>query len=175
MPELCIRRAGLADVDWLAPLFDAYRQFYGLPTDPALSRDFLGDRLRDDDSVVFLATLGDGEPVGFAQLYPTYCSLAAARIYVLYDLWVRPAARRHGVARALMNAAGIHAAQAGAVRLDLMTARDNVAAQRLYESLGWTRDERFYTYSLRLAGGSPAAKADQLPGPGERPSARDVD
>ncbi len=49
--------------------------------------------------------------------------------WILNDLFVAPAARRRGVAQALM-------------------ARDNRPAQRLYESLGWGRDREFYTYSL---------------------------
>jgi ribosomal protein S18 acetylase RimI-like enzyme len=175
MPSLTIRRAGVADVEALAPLFDAYRQFYELRPAPALALDFLRDRLRDDDSVVFVATPGGEGLVGFVQLYPSYCSLAADRIFVLYDLWVDPGARRAGAGRALMTAARDYAQRAGAVRLDLMTARTNRPAQRLYESLGWVRDERFYPYSLRLGGSSPAAKADPLPGCGDRPSMADVD
>jgi len=31
MPDFRIRSAGLADLDQLCPLFDAYRQFYGNP------------------------------------------------------------------------------------------------------------------------------------------------
>ncbi|KPJ78972.1 MAG: hypothetical protein AMJ58_12955 [Gammaproteobacteria bacterium SG8_30] len=158
MTELRIRRAGPADVETLAPLFDAYRQFYALPPDPALSRGYLRDRLQGDDSVVFIATIDGGQAVGFVQLYPTYCSLAAARVFVLYDLWVQPDARRRGVAQALMSAARDHALQAGAVRLDLMTARSNLPAQRLYESLGWVQDVRFYAYSLRLHGGAVDGK-----------------
>jgi ribosomal protein S18 acetylase RimI-like enzyme len=38
---------------------------------------------------------------------------------------------------------------AGAVRLEVATAITNVSAQRLYESLGWQRDE-FYQYGLSL-------------------------
>jgi ribosomal protein S18 acetylase RimI-like enzyme len=175
MPSLTIRRAGVADAEALAPLFDAYRQFYDLALDPVLSRDFLRRRLRDEDSVVFVATLEGEGPVGFVQLYPSYCSLAADRIFVLYDLWVDPGARRAGAGRALMIAARDYAQRAGAARLDLMTARTNVPAQRLYESLGWVRDERFYPYSLRLGGSPPAAKAGSLPAPGARPSAADAD
>jgi len=36
-----ISRAALADLDALAPLFDAYRVFYGRPSDPAMARAFL--------------------------------------------------------------------------------------------------------------------------------------
>jgi len=155
MRDFRIRRATLADVEALAGLFEAYRRFYELPADLALARDFLRDRLRNDDSVVFVASDEGAHPVGFVQLYPSHCSLAAARIFVLYDLWVQPDARRRGVARGLMDAAVAHAVEAGAARLDLMTARDNVTARRLYEALGWTRDERFYTYSLRLPRNPP--------------------
>jgi hypothetical protein len=33
--------------------------------------------------------------------------------------------------------------------LFLQTARANVSAQRLYESLGWTRDDLFLVYEFR--------------------------
>lgn len=156
MPDLQIRRAGIGDLPGLVPLFDAYRQFYELPPDAALAARYLGDRVRNAESVILVADGADGELAGFVQLYPTFCSLAAARTFVLYDLWVEPGARRCGVARALMGAARDYAVAEGAARLDLMTARANHAAQRLYESLGWVREEEFFTYNLRLR--SPSAR-----------------
>jgi ribosomal protein S18 acetylase RimI-like enzyme len=62
---------------------------------------------------------------------------------VLYDLFVDPAQRRRGAAKALLQAAAEHASRAGALRMDLATAKTNTAAQSLYESLGWVRDEVF--------------------------------
>ncbi|NIQ93115.1 MAG: GNAT family N-acetyltransferase, partial [Desulfuromonadales bacterium] len=59
---------------------------------------------------------------------------------------------RRGVARALMDAARQHALDRGAGRLQLETAVDNEPAQTLYESLGWKRDDVFYTYQLDLRG-----------------------
>ena len=50
-----IRRAGVEDVDRLAPLFDAYRGFYGLPADLALSRRYLRERLARNEAVILLA------------------------------------------------------------------------------------------------------------------------
>ncbi|MBT9598956.1 MAG: GNAT family N-acetyltransferase, partial [Vitreoscilla sp.] len=91
-----------------------------------------------------------GEPAGFCQLYPSFCSVEAAPVMVLYDLFVAPAARGQGLAGALMQAAEAHAREAGCARLDLSTAHDNLAAQALYESRGWLRDEVFRVYSLRL-------------------------
>ena len=145
-----VRRATPGDAERVAPLFDAYRQFYGLAPDLALSRRFIAERLERDESIVLLAQTADGTSLGFAQMYPTFSSLRAARVFVLYDLFVAPAARRHGVARRLMEAAVGEARAAGAVAISLQTARTNRAAQRLYESLGWKRDEEFLEYGLAL-------------------------
>lgn len=145
-----IRHAAAGDLDAVAGLFDAYRRFYGLAADVALARAFIGDRLAQGDSAILVAEDG-GELLGFAQLYPSFCSLAAGRIHILHDLFVLPEARRRGAGRAMLEAAAAFARTDGAVRLDLATARGNRAAQALYESLGWARDEDFYCYSLNLA------------------------
>ena len=145
-----VQLATAADVDRVAPLFDAYRQFYGLPSDLSLCLRYLAERLGRDESVVLLAADADGTALGFVQMYPGFSSLAAARTCVLYDLFVDPAARQRGVGRHLMEAAAEEARRRGAVSLVLSTARTNRAAQRLYESLGWVRDEEFYEYNLRL-------------------------
>jgi len=151
MNALTIRHAGLADLDTLAPLFDAYRRFYEQPGDVAGAAAFLRERLERRESTILLAE-DAGRLAGFCQLYPSWCSVAAARIFVLYDLFVDPAARRGGVGRALMRAAQAFGRAAGAARLDLTTARTNAQAQALYESLGWQRDDVFLAYSLALAG-----------------------
>jgi ribosomal protein S18 acetylase RimI-like enzyme len=67
---------------------------------------------------------------------------------VLYDLYVPPRARRGGVARALLEAAADRAQRDGKLRMTLSTAKTNVNAQALYESLGWERDNEFYVYNL---------------------------
>jgi ribosomal protein S18 acetylase RimI-like enzyme len=147
---ITIRQAQPADTAAVAPLFDAYRQFYGKPSDPALAAHFIGERLANGESVVFLAQDSDGQGVGFVQLYPSFSSVSAARIYVLNDLFIAPQARRSAVARRLMDAAAAYAREHGAVRLSLSTGITNLAAQGLYESAGWVRDEQYYHYSLSL-------------------------
>lgn len=144
-----VRRATPADAGEVARLFDLYRQFYEQPADAALARRFTGERLDRGESVVFLAEQA-GRAVGFTQLYPTFCSVSAAPIFVLYDLFVSKEARRGGVARILMQAAAAYAAETGAVRLELATAKTNHAAQALYRSLGWVRDDVFDHYSLPI-------------------------
>ena len=145
-------RADSRHLEELADLFDQYRQFYEQPSDLDACRRFIGDRMANDESVVFAAAMGDGPLVGFTQLYHSFCSVDLIELIYLYDLYVAPDARRHGVARALMEAARQHALDRGAGRLQLETAVDNHPAQALYESLGWKRDDVFYTYQLELRG-----------------------
>ena len=151
MTALTTRHATPDDLDALAPLFDAYRRFYEQPGDVALASEYLLARLERGESTILVAE-ADGQMLGFCQLYPTWCSVAAARIFVLYDLFVDAGVRRGGVGRALMLAAQEFGRAAGAARLDLSTAHTNTRAQALYESLGWQRDEAYRTYSLSLAG-----------------------
>lgn len=149
MTGIAIRRADYMDVDAVTPLFDAYRQFYRQPPDLDLARRFMADRLRAGDSVVFIARL-DHRDIGFTQLYPSFTSTGAGRIFVLNDLYVDPSARRGGVAQALLTRAAEFAREEGAIRLTLRTATDNAPAQSVYEGLGWVRDTAFVTYDLTL-------------------------
>jgi len=146
-----VRQAGPADVDLVAPLFDAYRQFYRQPSDLALAREFLAERLDRQESVIFLAER-DGCAVGFVQLYPLFSSTAARprRLWLLNDLFVAATVRGGGVGRALLDRARRLAEETGAVGLELATARTNVGAQRLYQSLGYHLDDQFLRYELGL-------------------------
>jgi ribosomal protein S18 acetylase RimI-like enzyme len=147
---LNVRKATVVDVDAIAPLFDAYRQFYGKAADLGLARRFIAERLERQESIVFIAETNVGGAVGFTQLYPSFSSARAARIYILNDLYVRPDARRLGVGRQLLQAAAEFGRASGAVRLSLSTALTNTPAQKLYESMGWKRDDAFCEYGLTL-------------------------
>ena len=152
MTAISTRLATLDDLDAIAPLFDAYRQFYKQAPDLGLARRFIRERLERDESVLIVAEAAPKNVVGFCQLYPTFCSVRAAPAYTLYDLFVSPAARGTGAGKALMLAAEAHAARTGVARLELSTARSNTVAQSLYESLDWVRDEAFFVYSKTLRG-----------------------
>lgn len=151
MSGVLIRQASLKDVGQVASLFDAYRQFYEQTPDIELATQFIGERMAKQESVILVAE-SDGGIVGFCQLYPTFCSVEAAKVAVLYDLFVAQSARKMGLGAALMLEVQKYAKQNGFARLDLSTAKTNVNAQALYENLGWTRDERFYYYSLAVNG-----------------------
>lgn len=147
--NIVIREAVFSDLRNLAELFDLYRQFYQQEPDFELAYQFLTSRFKNRESTILVA---EGETlglVGFCQLYPTFCSVEAAPIYSLYDLFVLPDARKLGVGRQLLLAAEVRALADGKARMDLTTAKTNLPAQSLYESLGWQRDEIFYAYNKR--------------------------
>lgn len=144
-----ITQATPADLEDAAPLFDAYRQFYGKTADIEAARRFLFARLSKDESILFLARR-DAAAMGFVHLYPLFSSVNLTRQWVLNDLYVVHEARKLGVARALLQRARQLGEATQANCLTLETASDNLPAQGLYESLGWKRDDEFYRYTLAL-------------------------
>ncbi|MDN5780933.1 MAG: GNAT family N-acetyltransferase [Luteimonas sp.] len=146
--DTAISRAGPADLDALAVLFDAYRQFYGQAPDLPRARQWLRERLRFGESVVLVARHA-GTAAGFVQLYPMFSSVRTTRTWILNDLYVDPVARRKGVARALLDATADFARNDGAAGICLETTRDNAGARALYRSAGWQEDQTQW-YSLSV-------------------------
>jgi GNAT superfamily N-acetyltransferase len=145
MAEIRTARAELDDLDVLVPLFDGYRRFYEQPSDLAGARAYLAERIKRSESVIFLA-VRDGTIVGFTQLYPSFSSVSMQRLWVLNDLFVAAEGRSSGAGRALLARAERWAAETGAKGLTLSTQITNLAAQRLYEACGWSKDDEFVHY-----------------------------
>lgn len=145
-----VSRVAEADLPALLPLMRGYSDFYEVnPADDdllALSRalianpDFDGIQLiaRDDEA---------GAALGFATVYWMWSTSRAARIGVMNDLFTAAEARRRGVGAALIRACLAAVRGRGAALLQWQTARDNLAAQALYESVGGVREE-WYDYYL---------------------------
>lgn len=144
-----LKRATLADLDALAPLFASYRVFYGQPRDEQAARRFLSERLQRIESVIFIAW-HDGAATGFTQLYPSFSSTRIARTWILNDLYVQESARRKGIASSLLQTAEKFARDDGAARLELETDHDNHTAQALYRALGWQVYEGTLRFRLHL-------------------------
>jgi len=150
-----ILQASIFDLDKLIPLFDAYRVFYKQKNSdlPAI-RQFLQDRLRNLDSVIFCASripANEKEDcVGFCQLYPSFSSVSMRRIWILNDLFVSPSARNLGIGEKLIRQAIAFAKATEAKKLVLQTGKDNKTAQKLYSRLEWVRNEEFLTYEFTL-------------------------
>jgi len=137
------------NIEKLTSLFDGYRMFYKQPSDLEAARKFLSERFQKKDSVVFMAMDGDGNALGFTQLYPMFSSVSMQRTYVLNDLFVSEVARGSGVGAALMEHAKRFAKKTGSKGLTLETAVDN-PAQKLYQRLGWVKDSavNHYTWAI---------------------------
>ncbi len=144
-----ILRASLESLELLVPLFDHYRQFYKQQSDMQGARRFLADRIGNGDSAVYIALEESGHAaLGFAQLYPSFSSVAMKPQWILNDLFVSHAARGQGVAEALIRQSVKHAKESNARGIALETAVDNTPARRLYEKLGWKQEEGFLTYRI---------------------------
>lgn len=133
-----------------ADLFDQYRQFYHQDKDTIAAKNFVSQRIVEQDSVIYLALSDEEQGMGFTQLYPSFSSVAMQRTYILNDLFVSEAFRKQGVARKLMLTAKAFAEKNGAYAIKLATAKANIAAKSLYDDLGYRQITQFdyYTYQL---------------------------
>ncbi len=156
-----IVRAATDHAALVAPLMDAYRQFYRQPSDIPAAEAFIRERLQRRESVIFLAVAGEPTAdetqglvlppaIGFVQLYPMFTSVGLRRTWILNDLYVATAHRRTGAATLLMQAAEDHAKSMGAASLALLTEHTNAPAQALYERRGWKQDLEYRRYTLKF-------------------------
>lgn len=143
-----IRKATLQDIGGITELFDAYRVWYHQVSDKEKARNFLTERLRNGQSVIFVAE-ENGRLIGFTQLYPIFSSVSMTNAWLLNDLFVAEEARGRGIASNLLQAARQHGCETGSRWLMLQTACDNLPAQALYEKAGWRKEtDHFYMLDL---------------------------
>jgi GNAT superfamily N-acetyltransferase len=144
---MTIIQAHIQHLDDLVPLFNDYRIFYKQPSDLESAKEFLEDRIANNESIIYLAYL-DQEAVGFTQLYPLFSSVSMKHMYLLKDLYVKSNQRGKGIGEALINKAKALCEVQQNKGLALQTATDN-PAQQLYERLGFKKDHDLYYYWIR--------------------------
>jgi ribosomal protein S18 acetylase RimI-like enzyme len=134
--ELFVRRADPRDLDAAGRLLHDFNTEFDAPTP---SPSVLGARLRQlldgGDTVVLIA--GEG-PDGLAVLRFRSAIWSDGLECHLAELYVVPSRRRHGLGRALMEAALQEARARGADTMDIGVDEPDTAARHLYESLGFT-------------------------------------
>ena len=145
--NLIIKEATVKDSEKIGEVFDLYRQFYKKDPDKITSIEYIKKRLAKKESIIFFVE-EDNVCIGFVQLYVTFDSLELGKKVVLYDLFVRPEYRKKGIGAMLMDASKDFAENNGISGIELSTAISNGTAQSLYESLGYERDNEFYSYYL---------------------------
>jgi len=145
-----IYKATLSDIEHIAKLFDAYRVFYEQKSDLELAKGFLTQRLENSESVIYYAKDENDEYFGFTQLYPSFSSVSACRNWILNDLFVTPNSRGLGIGHMLLNQAKELAQETNTNGIALSTAKTNDQAQKLYESLGYEKDNDYLYYFLSI-------------------------
>ncbi|MBX3621124.1 MAG: GNAT family N-acetyltransferase [Rhizobacter sp.] len=123
-----------------------YKLFYETDTTDA-EYDLAFRRLVARDEVLGLGARLDGALVGITH-YLFHASVWSGPVCYLQDLFVSPAARGRGVARALIGAVGQAAREARAARCYWMTRDNNAVARVLYEQVA--RHNGFIRYDLPL-------------------------
>jgi GNAT superfamily N-acetyltransferase len=131
-----VRQAGRDDADAIGRLLHAFNREFDEPT-PAPSA--LADRIRQllDGGDTLVLLVGDG-PDGLAVLRFRAAVWNTGLECYLAELYVIPARRGQGRGRALMEAALREARNRGAYTMDIGVDEPDLAARRLYESVGFT-------------------------------------
>ena len=147
--ELKIIRANKNHIEGVSILFDLYRQFYKYQKDFKNSKNYIHNRIINDESIIFICIVNE-KIVAFVQLYRTFDSLNLNKKIVLYDLYVLKNYRKLGIGRKLMNKSRDFAINNNFARIELSTSINNYNAQKLYESLDYNRDKEYYSYDLEV-------------------------
>lgn len=145
------KQATINDLQTLAPLFDAYRQFYDKESDVEGAKEFLLDRIANNESVIYLAFDEKENAVGFVQLYPLFSSTRMKRFWMLNDLFVSPEFRGQGFSRELIDQAKKLCRKTDACAMLLETSVTNEIGNSLYPSAGFILrdDANFYEWETQ--------------------------
>ncbi|MFA6036959.1 MAG: GNAT family N-acetyltransferase [Legionellales bacterium] len=141
----------VSDIQWkhLVELFIEYHQFYKQNTKFSIASSYLSKRLESGQSFCLLA-IDNQEVQGFIQIYPIISCYDDKSGWILYDLFVCPAARGKKIANLLLDAAKTYAIEAHVDYIQLTTAYDNNIAQACYISHGYQVDNHHAYYTLNL-------------------------
>lgn len=148
--RIVIRLARTSDVEALAGVFEEYRAFYRRASEPTAVKEFLAQRLANNDSTIIVAIDADSdEPAGFIQLYPAYSATRLKPSWILTDIYVATAHRGKGVARGLLQAASDYALKTGASPFTENVAED-APVRQLFDSLGHRAADWMMHYTIDL-------------------------
>ena len=134
---LALRPATVADVALVLAFIRDLAEYERLAhevvaTEPLLRETLFGER---PGAEVVIAEL-DGEPVGFALFFHNFSTFLGRPGLYLEDLFVRPAARGHGVGRALLARLAAIAVARGCGRFEWAVLDWNEPAIGFYRRLG---------------------------------------
>lgn len=146
-----IKQVTITDLEIVAPLFDAYRQFYDKKSDIEGAKEFLIERIANNESVIYLAFDENEKAAGFVQLYPLFSSTRMKRFWMLNDLFVSPEFRGQGFSRELIEEAKSLCRKTDACAMLLETSVTNEIGNSLYPSADFQlrNDANFYEWETK--------------------------
>lgn len=149
MTGLIIRPVAASDASAWRALWQGYLDFYDAADLPAETTAATWARILDPDSPVkcTVAVLDD-DVAGFAVTVMHPGTWTTRPLCYLEDLFVNPAARGRGIGRTLIAALAEQGRREGWEKLYWQTHKENVRAQKLYETLCPQTDWRRYDYDL---------------------------
>jgi ribosomal protein S18 acetylase RimI-like enzyme len=120
-------------------LFNQYSIYRSESSNENSCADSIGRRSYDGESVFFIVLKNQPEsiPVGFIQLYSMLSPANGSKATHVKELFVVPDYRNNGVALKLIEAAVKFAIENKSAFIQLKTVRDNLIAQKLFESVGF--------------------------------------
>ncbi|KXK55056.1 MAG: hypothetical protein UZ05_CHB002000697, partial [Chlorobi bacterium OLB5] len=101
--KMKIIKATTKELEQTAKLFNDYRVFYDQEPDIEGALKFINERMKNNESVIYIALDENSEGLGFVQLYPLFTSVGMKRMWVLNDLYVDIMARKKGIAEKLIE------------------------------------------------------------------------
>ena len=140
-----IRQANIDDLETVSILFTKYRIFYEKESDLKGAKNFIKNRIENEESIIFIAEYGE-VIAGFVQIYPTFSSVSMKKSYILNDLFVDEKFRRNNLGESLINEVFKYAVSKDAKYVTLETSIGNINAQKLYEKMNMKIDNSVFHY-----------------------------
>lgn len=128
---MTVRIAEESDAYRLTLLVADFRRFYHAAENMQTCNEFVKARLAGKDSLILVAE-DKGELCGYAQLFPSFSTIALEEIFILNDLFVSPNYRGRGVSDLLLTSVADHSKLFKKKLVWLLTSEDNTIAQNLY-------------------------------------------
>lgn len=145
-----IKRSNINDLNRLAEVFDTYRQHFKQPSELEQVKAFLKARMSNDEAIVYLVETGE-EINGFVVLYPSFSSIGLSPIWILNDFYLYSGSNKRQMAKQLLDKISEDCQEAGAIRIEVTTRKENHRLHKLYKEYGFEKDYKYDYYFLQLS------------------------
>ena len=144
---MIIRKATLSDTEELSILFNNHRMLHKGHDDINACEQYLTERIKNEESVIFVAENNHNEIVGFAQLYPLFSSTNLKKLWLLNDLFVKQSHRGQGISILLIDETKKLCKETKAHGIILETDKTNTVGNKLYPRTGFKLDTEHNYYA----------------------------